>query len=224
MRILLTGATGTAGSAALDVCLADPAVETVTVLLRRAPPVQHPKLKVVLHEDFANYGPIRETLTGQDACLWCLGVSQSDVSEAEYERITYDFAIAGASAMKEANPNLCFCFLSGKGADSAEKSRVLFARVKGRTENALAGLGLARYHAFRPGYIHPASPRPKPKLAERAGTVLAPVLRWLAPDQMIDAPDLGRAMLQAAKHGADKTILENSDIRALAAAARGNST
>lgn len=213
MNILLTGATGVAGSEALRVCLADPDVGRVTVLTRRPTGVAHAKLTELTLADFLDYAPILPQLAGHDACLWDLGISQSRVTREEYERITFDYTLAGARAMAAANPRFTFCFLSGRGADSAEHSRILFARVKGRTENALLALPAPTTYCFRPGFIQPDRAT---RLEDRLGAIVAPLARLVSRQFSIRTGALARGMLHVARHGAETRVLENAAIQALA--------
>jgi uncharacterized protein YbjT (DUF2867 family) len=215
MKVIVTGATGTAGSEALRQALLDPDITHVLVLARRQPGMIDPKLSVALLQDFTDYATVMPQLAGYGACLWCLGVSQNDVSKDDYERITYDYALAAARAMGAANANFRFCFLSGAGADSAEKSRILFARIKGKTENALTLLGEPKAWHFRPGYIHAINTPPK-RWFERLLEPLTPLFYRFLPAHIISTVELARAMLVVAKHGSSRTILDNDDIRELA--------
>jgi uncharacterized protein YbjT (DUF2867 family) len=219
VNILVTGPTGTAGSQAVQVALADPDVGRVTALSRRPLAIRHPKLRTLLLEDFLDYSPVARDLANHDAALWCLGTSQNQVGRDEYVRITYEFTLAGAAAFQAANPRIAFCFLSGGGADSREKSRILFARVKGRTENALDRMGFERLHHFRPAYIRPAPEQPKKGLADRLLNGLSPLLRTVAPNSLVASRDLATAMLHVAKHGSPHHILNNREIRRVARAA-----
>ncbi len=213
MNVILTGATGVAGSEALRQCLGDPRVTRVTVLTRRPTGVAHPKLTELTLADFLDYGPVLERIAGHDACLWCLGISQNRVTRGEYERITFDYTLAGARAMASVNPRFTFCFLSGAGADRAEKSRVLFARVKGRTENALLALEAPVTYCFRPGFIQPDVPT---RIEDRLGALVAPVARLVSRQFSIRTAALARGMLHVARHGAATRILDNAEIQALA--------
>jgi uncharacterized protein YbjT (DUF2867 family) len=220
MKLIITGATGTAGSEAVRQALIDARVEKVTVLSRKPLAATHEKLKVVLLDDFSNYSGVLEELKGHDACLWCLGISQNAVSEQDYYKITYDYTLAAAKAMHSVNPGLTFCFLSGQGADSQEKSGILFARIKGKTENALGQLGLAHLYHFRPAYIHPAKDQPKKLFYERWLEPFTPLFYKFLPGMIISTVELAKAMIEAAQNGAPKTILENNDIRKLAQSAK----
>ncbi|CAN0372781.1 unnamed protein product, partial [Phaeothamnion confervicola] len=149
-----------------------------------------------------------------DACLWCLGISQNDTSKEEYVKITYDYALAAARAMRGSGDNFRFCFLSGAGADTTEKSPILFARIKGKTENALASLARPKAWHFRPGYIHAINTPPK-KWFERWLEPLTPLFYRFLPSRIISTVELAKAMLAVARHGSAKTILDNDDIREL---------
>ena len=222
MRVLVTGVTGTAGQGALLAALRDARVTSVLALARRPVAVTDAKLTVVQHADFADYSAaaVQSELATVDACLWCLGISTTQVSgAAEYEKITYDYALAAAKALAAANPKATFLFVSGNGADSTERSRILFARVKGRTENALFKLGQPRTVVFRPGGIF--GPTPPTGLANRIVYSMAPVFLRVLPSMSITADDLGRALVEVAVTGGgvtgDRPILENPAIRAIAA-------
>lgn len=221
-RILVTGATGLAGSEVLRQALSDPEVARVTALARRRPKLTHAKLEVVLHEDFGSYADLAPRLRGHDACVWCLGVSQRDVRAKEYERITFDYAVAAAGAFYGANPDARFCFLSRRGADSSEKSRLRFARVKGKAENHLLR-HFPRVYCFRPGYIRAVHGRPLLSLG-RVTDAVAKRVANVAPDHVVGADELALAMLHVAKRGALEQVLENSAILALAARARRGPT
>lgn len=216
MRILLTGATGTAGSAVLRQAIADPAVAAVTVLARRQPQEAHPKVRFVPTSDFLDYAAVREALPGHDAMLWCLGTSQHRVDRAGLHKVTVDFTLAGAAAFQAASPDGAFVHLSGAGADPTGRARMAFAVEKGEAERRLDRLGLARLWHFRPGYIHPPRPVERPLLQDRLMYPLGGLLRPFR-GLMVDADGLGRAMLAVAKHGHPERVLDNRAIRRLAA-------
>jgi uncharacterized protein YbjT (DUF2867 family) len=216
ISVIVTGATGLAGADVVQECINDPTIQRVTVLSRRPLAVEDEKLKVIIHNDFLDYSGILPELARHDAVIWCLGVPQAHVGVAEYEKITLDYTIAGATAMASVNPGISFCFLSGEGADSTEKSRVTFARIKGRTENQLQRLRLAHFYAFRPGFIEPEHPRAKPRIGEGFLMFISPLLHLLLPRTIIRSRDLARAMVYVAKHGATTTILGNRVLRTIA--------
>ncbi len=219
MKILITGATGTAGSETLNQALLDNEITEVISILRKPSNVSHPKLKTIIHKDFLNYTGLEDTFKNVDACIWCLGISQTQVSKAEYEVITYDYTMNAAKAMLDANPNITFVFLSGMGSDSLEKSRTIFARVKGKTENALQKLGFKKLYSARPGGIIPITPK---KAMSGIQTFFLRTMGVLFPKYAIDTVQLAKAMLMLAKlaraaggKGGDKFIWENKDLKEL---------
>ena len=216
MRLIVTGAPGLAGAEVVRQSLADDGIQAVTALVRRPLAAAHPKLATVVHQDFLNYDAVLPQLANHDACLWCLGVSQRDVAEPEYIRITRDYTVAGATVMRRVNPGLTFGFLSGGGANSSERSLLLFGRVKGQTENRLDALGLSRLYHFRPGYIEPSEPRAHARFEERFFAPFTPILHRLLPGSLITSADLARAMIYVVTHGADQHILDNLALRRLA--------
>jgi uncharacterized protein YbjT (DUF2867 family) len=218
MKLVITGPTGMVGAEAVRQALADPQVDSIVAVSRRPLDLQAPRLKSVVLEDFMRFSSIADELAGADACLFCLGVSQNDVKDdAEYERVTHDYAVLAATTLKAVNPKITFCFLSGQGADSSEKSRILFSRIKGKTENSLARLGLGRVFSFRPGYIHPVQPRAQVRIAESVLTPVFPFLQRHFPKLATNSVELSMAMIEVAKHGHLKQILENIDIRDIGA-------
>ncbi len=214
LRVAVFGATGAAGDGALRACLAAPEVTEVRAVLRRPTGRTDAKLREVVCRDFADLGPLHADLAGLDACFYCLGISVSHVpDEAAYRTITYDYALAAARALRAASPGHTFHFLSGQSTNP--KSRMMWARVKGETELALADLGLARLVCWRPGYIHPGPGREVKGFAAGLGRALYPIIKPF-PGMSVDALQLGEAMLAAQLDGTAGT-LENREIRALAA-------
>jgi len=175
MKIVLFGATGMVGAGALLECLADPRVESVLALTRSSTGRRHPKLRELVHKDFFNYDNLAGEFASCDACFFCLGVSSIGMSESEYTHLTYDLTLAAARTMAAANPRMVFCYVSGVGTDSTERGRTMWARVKGRTENALLAL-FANAYMFRPGIIQPLDGiKPKTPLYRFIYSVLTPL-------------------------------------------------
>jgi uncharacterized protein YbjT (DUF2867 family) len=217
MRILLFGATGTAGSGILRACLQAPDVAEVRVLARRQPAVSHDKLKLFLHDDYLVYGRVRDAFVGVDACLYALGISVRQVSgEPEYRRITHDFAMAAAAQLKAGSPDAVLHFVSGEG--TSLESRFMWARVKAETERDLAGV-IATV-CYRPGFIDGGSAATGPRLYR----ALRPLFRLLrfARALYVTSEDIGRAMLFAAVEGTRGGVIGNKQIRALADRARAS--
>lgn len=194
--------------------LLDPAVQQVTALVRRPLAFQHPRLRVVLHHDFLDYSALTMLFRQHDACLWCLGISQTQVTSADYDRITYDYAVAAATAIAYANPAMTFLFLSGQGADSAERSPIRFARVKGRTENALRRLPLGRLVIARPGAILPVRPKATHSLADRLVAPFLPLLRRL-PALAIGADELAQVLVRLVQNPHTPLVLSHWALQAL---------
>jgi hypothetical protein len=181
----------------------------------------HPKLREVIHADFFNYDGLVNDFAACDACFFCLGVSSIGMKEEDYTRLTYDLTVAAARAMVRANPAMTFCYVSGVGTDSTEQGSRMWARVKGRTENALLGLGFKAAYMFRPGYIQPiGGVRSKTGWVQGAYNVVAPlypIIHRLLPNATTTTSILGRAFIQVARHGYSKTILHSPDFNRLAA-------
>ncbi|MDY7227223.1 NAD-dependent epimerase/dehydratase family protein [Hyalangium rubrum] len=222
MKVILFGATGMVGQGALRECLLDPDVEQVLTVGRSATGQQHAKLRELVHKDLSNFSGVEEALTGYDTCFFCLGVSSAGMSEEDYRRVTYGMALAAAETLVRLNPGMTFIFISGMGADSTGRSRTMWARVKGETENALLQLPFKAAYMFRPAYIQPLhgiNSRTKLyRVLFVAAAPLYPVWKRLFPKHVTTTEQLGRAMLQAAKQGAPKRVLENEDINKLVAA------
>lgn len=221
MKVLLFGATGMVGAGALLECLADPRVESVLSISRSPTGRTHPKLREVIHPNFFAYDDLQADFASSDACFFCLGVSSVGMSQAAYTRLTCDLTLAAAGAMVAVNPRLTFCYVSGLGTDSSEQGRTMWARVKGRTENALLALPFKAAYMFRPGYIQPVKGvRSKTGWYQAFYTVaapLSPIIQRLLPQVSTTTANLGRALIQAAAVGYPKRILAPRDINALGA-------
>lgn len=176
---------------------------------------QNPKQQQIVHADMLDYTSIEPSLRGIDACFFCLGVSSSGMKEADYARVTYGFTLAAAQMLSRLNPGMTFIYVSGAGTDSTEKGRVMWARVKGKTENALLRLPLTSY-IFRPGVIQPMdgirSKTPAYRILYALLNPLFPLVRWLMPNQVVTTREIGRAMLAVARKGYPTRILEPKDI------------
>jgi uncharacterized protein YbjT (DUF2867 family) len=215
MRVILFGATGMVGSAALLECIDDSRVGSVLSVVRRPGDIRHSKVEEIVHDNFFNYGSIQSAFAGSDACFFCLGISSAGLGEAEYRRQTYDLTLAAARAIVAVSPRLTFCYVSGVGTDSSEHGRVMWARVKGATENALMRL-FPNAYMFRPAMMRATpgqknTPRWYPALAW-----IYPIGRALAPAHFCTLQEVARAMINAASKGYAKRILEVKDIVELA--------
>ena len=218
MQVLVFGATGMVGRGVLRECLLDPGVDAVVTVGRSPTGVHNPRLREIVRLDFENFAPGEQELMGFDACFFCLGVSSAGMNEADYERVTYGFTLAFAETLSRLNSEMVFIYVSGAGTDSTEKGRVMWARVKGKTENALLRLPLRAY-MFRPGLIQPLDGvRSRTALYRTLYMIMKPVLpllRWGLPNQVLSTREIGRAMLAVARKGYLKRVLETVDIRAV---------
>jgi len=224
-RLVIVGATGMVGGYALRYALDHPAVGVATAISRRPAGPTHPKLREVLHDDFADCSALAGALSGQDAALFCLGAYTGAVPDAELRRITVDYVVEFARVLRASSPTAAFALLSGGGADPTGRSRMAFARYKGEAEKALAATGFPRVYIFRPGYIYPVRPRREPNVSYRLLRAIYPAFRVLFPNQVIRADDLARTMVDVAVRGAGEgrtLVLENRDIRQLAEAIGGS--
>jgi uncharacterized protein YbjT (DUF2867 family) len=216
MKVLIFGATGMVGQGVLRECLRATDVELVAAVGRTAMGTHDAKLRKVLCADIGDLRTVEAELTGFDACFFSLGVSSSGMKEAAYERINYGLTMAVAEMLSRLNPGMTFVYVSGAGTDSSEKGRVMWARVKGRTENALLRLPLEAY-MFRPGIIEPMdgiqSKTPAYRVFYKLAKPLLPLLRRALPNQVLSTRDIGQAMLAVARQGYEKRILETRDIR-----------
>ncbi len=219
MRVILFGASGMVGQGVLRECLLDPEVTAVLSIVRSSTGRQHAKLHEIVHKNFFDFSSIESKLSGLDACFFCLGVSSAGMSEENYRRITYDVTLTAAETLVKLNPHMTFIYVSGAGTDSSERGRMMWARVKGQTENALLRLPFKAAYMFRPGVIVPLHGiRSRTMLYRIPYSVLGPLLpllKRLFPNSVTTTEKLGRAMLIAAKWGAPKPILESSDINYL---------
>lgn len=220
MKIILFGASGMVGQGVLRECLAAPDVDQVLVVGRSSTGVTHPRLRELLHQDFFDYASIEPALKGYDACFFCLGVSAGGMDEPRYAHLTYDLTLAAAGTLARLNPAMVFVYVSGAGTDSSEQGRSMWARVKGRTENALQRLPFRAVYLFRPGFIEPVqgerSKTASYRLIYAVSRPLLPVLRRLFPRHLLSTVDMGRAMLSVVRHGAPAAVLEIADILAAA--------
>ena len=217
-HLVLVGATGMVGGYALRYALEHPAVETVTAIGRRTLGISHAKLNEILHPNFGDCSALAESLSHQDAAIFCLGAYTGTVSDAKLRTITVGYTVEFARVLHTSSPGAEFVFLSGRGADPTGKSRIAFARYKGEAESALLAAGFQAVYIFRPAYIYPVKPRKEPNLGYRLLRAIYPVFRMSFPSQVIRADDLARVMVDVAVQGTmqrSASVFENNDIRAM---------
>jgi uncharacterized protein YbjT (DUF2867 family) len=219
MKVILFGATGMVGQGVLRECLWEPRVEKVLAIGRTGTGKHDPKLTELVLLDMFDYASIGPQLKGYDACFFCLGISSAGMDETEYRHVTYDLTLAAADMLVKLNPGMTFVYVSGQGTDSSEQGKVMWARVKGATENALLALPFKAAYMFRPGIIRPLHGiRSKTTLYQAFYTVFRPLLglmAWLSPDSLTSTEQMGKAMINAAQGGAPLRHLENRDINRL---------
>ena len=220
MKVLLFGATGMVGQGVLRECLLDSSVTRVVTVVRRQTGRKHAKLDELVQPDLATLASLEPQLTGFDACFFCAGVSSLGMTEEQYSRVTYDLTLGVARTLLRASPDLTFVYISGAGTDSSEKGRMMWARVKGRTENALLSLPFRAAYMFRPGAIMPLhgirSSTRWYNIIYAAVRPIYPLLRRVAPNMITTTEQLGRAMIAVARNGYATHVLEMADINRLA--------
>lgn len=214
LNIILYGPTGFVGSGVLTECLKHPQVNKVTAITRDKIPVQHEKLTEIILKDFEDYSQIKDKLSGHNAVFYCLGISSSQVrNHDKYYKITYDFTMAAAKAITEVNDDVTICFLSGAGTDETEKSRLHWARVKGKAENDLSNFNFKSVYNFRPAMIFPSHNEKSNYAGVKLLFPLYPLLNKIAKRYVTTTEEMGLAMINCALVGYEKNILENMDVR-----------
>jgi uncharacterized protein YbjT (DUF2867 family) len=219
MKVILFGATGMVGQGVLRECLLDPGVESVLAVGRSPTGASDPKLRELRHDNFTDFSVIESQLAGYDACFFCLGVSSVGMDEEKYRHLTYDITLAAATTLAKLNPQMVFTYVTGRSTDSTEVGPMMWARIKGKTENDLLKLPFKAAYMFRPAGIQPLhGVRSKTSWVQAIYVVAAPLLSYLtrvAPKYMTTSEQLGRAMIKVAKDGYPKPVLESEDINSL---------
>lgn len=218
MNIIITGSTGMVGSEVVRQAIGDPGIDQINLVIRRRSHISHPKVKEYIHEDFMNYDALKDVFEHADACLWCLGISQSRVGKKDYFNITYNYTVAAAKAMLAANPRLIFAFLSGQGADSKERGFTRFSKVKGQAENALIRLQPDNLFIFRPGGIKASIPASGSQpFFKKLEFFAVDMMLMLWPWSVVTTKHLALVMLKVVREGYPKRILTHRDIKRIAA-------
>lgn len=213
MNVIITGVTGMVGEGVLFECLQNSKVSEVLIISRKPYDLQHPKLKALIVPDFFELNKFSEDIKGYDACFFCAGISSVGMKEEKFTRITYDTTLAFAKALLDVNGNISFTYVSGSHTDSSEKGRVMWARVKGKTENDLAKLPFKGEYNFRPGAMLPF---PGQKNWKSVYKVIVKIIKVFAPKNILSIQEVGKAMINAVTIGYPKNILEIADIKELA--------
>lgn len=215
IRAIITGTTGMVGEGVLHECLLSPDVEAVLVINRRPCGVTHPKLKEIIHADFFDFGPIRDQLSGYNACYFCLGVSSVGMDKETYYKMTYTLTMHVAETLSQLNRDMTFCYVSGAGTDSSEKGRSNWARVKGKTENDLMKLPFKAVFAFRPGFIKPIKGLKYIHPFYKYINWMFPIGRALYSAGFAKMEEIGHAMMNVTLNGYSKKVVDGKDIIAL---------
>jgi hypothetical protein len=216
INAIITGSTGMVGEGVLHECLQHPDVESIMVVNRKPCGITHPKLKEIIHIDFFDLLPIESNLSGYNACFFCAGVSSVGRKEPEYTKVTYELTMNFAQTLSKLNNDMTFCYVSGAGTDSSEKGRMMWARVKGKTENDLMKLQFKNAYAFRPAFMKPVKGQKNAPTFYKYILWLYAILHPLFPQYFGTLSDVGRAMINCAKYGYEKRVLEAKDIAGLA--------
>ena len=216
MKVILFGGTGMVGQGVMRECLLDPEVTQLLAVGRHSTTQKHPKLRELVVADLHDLSAVEQQLAGFDACFFTLGTSAAGLSESEYSRVTYDLTLAVARTLVRLNPGMTFIYVSGMGTDSSERGRIMWARVKGKTENALLAIGFRRAFMFRPGLIVPMHGiKSRTTLYRVSYAILSPVMpliRRIFPKAVTTTEQMGRAMLAVAERGNPRAVLEAADI------------
>lgn len=215
IRPIITGATGMVGEGVLLECLNNPHVDKVLVINRRPCGISHPKLREIIHTDFFNLAPIEQDLIGFNACFFCLGTSSVGISKEEYKHVTYDLTLSVGQLLKHLNPNMTFCYVTGMGTDSSEKGKIEWARVKGATENALMRL-FKKSYMFRVGFMRATPGQKNVKSYYKYFAWLYRIGRITYPTAFCTLQEVGLAMINVARKGYSKQILDVKDVVKLA--------
>ena len=215
-KVIITGATGMIGKGVLLECLDHEVISEVLVIGRNSMNINHPKLKELVHKDFTNFYEVRDQLSGYDACYFCLGISAAGLNEEQYKKITYDFTLSLANTLVDISPDMTFVYVSGEGTDSTEKGRMMWARVKGKTENDLLNLGFKQAFMFRPGAIIPLRGI---KSRTKSYQFMYDYFMWLvkgikviSPNSVVNTSQIGLAMINSVLRSYPKEIIKPADI------------
>lgn len=216
IKTIITGATGMVGEGVLHECLQDEQIVEVLVINRRPCGVTHEKLKEIIVPNFFDISAFATQLAGYNACFFCLGVTSLGKQEPEYYHFTYELTMGVANVLCDLNPGMSFCYVSGASTDSSEIGKIMWARVKGKTENDLMRLPFKQVYNFRPGYMHPTKGLKNVNKYYKYISWLYPLLKKIFPNKVSTLKELALAMINVVKYGYDDKIIEVKDIHILA--------
>jgi len=212
LKVIITGATGMVGEGILQECLQNPTVDEILIVNRKEYSIQHPKLNQKLVDDLNQINEFDNELLKYNACFFCAGVSSIGMNEDEYTKLTYDLTLNFAKILAEINPEITFCYVSGKGTDSSESGNVMWARVKGKTENHLLKLPFKAVYNFRPGFMKPSPGAKNVKGIFKLINFIYPILRFFSKTYFLTLEEVGKSMTIVAINGYNKHVLEVQDI------------
>jgi hypothetical protein len=219
ISVIITGATGMVGEGVLVQCLHHDQIDKVLSISRKPVGYSHPKLKELIVSDLSKVSTPADALTTYHACFFCAGTSPLGKSEAEYTAGTYALTVSFAAHLATINPQMTFCYVSGAGSDSTEKGRLMWTRVKGKTENALLQIPFDRVYNFRAPVLVPFLPLRTSQTSYTTYRYLKWIMELLKPvfpNLIIDLRVLAQAMINSALKGYPENILEAKDIKTLA--------
>jgi hypothetical protein len=216
IKAIITGSTGMVGEGVLHECLNHPDVESILIINRRPAGIDHSKLKEIVHNGFYDFSGIEDQLKGYNACYFCLGTTSVGKNKSEYTKVTFDITKALADILVKNNPEMTFCYISGAGTDSSGKGKLMWARVKGITENYILNLGFRNAFAFRPAIIQPTKGLKNILTPYKYLSPILPLLKKFFPGYICSLKEIGMAMINSVIKGYDRNILEVEDIKILA--------
>lgn len=217
LNVIITGATGMVGEGVLQECITNEQIGKILLVNRKPSGVSDPKVTELVHRDFNDISTVIDQLKGYDACYFCAGVSSVGLKEEAYYALTYTLTLNFARQLAGANPGMTFCYVSGAGTDSTEKGRIMWARVKGKTENDLTKLPFKAVYNFRPAFMKPTKGAKNVKGGYTLLTAIYPVLKFLIPRYVLTLEQVGKAMINVSLNGYNKSIVDVKDISQLAA-------
>lgn len=215
LKVIITGATGMVGEGVLQECIANPMVEKILLINRKTTGVVHSKVKEIIHQHFNNLTPILDELKGYDACYFCLGITSLGVKEETYYDVTYKLTTDFARQLTLVNDHMTFCYVSGAGTDSSEKGKLMWARIKGKTENDLTKLPFKAVYNFRPGFMRPTKGAKNIKGFYKVIDFLYPLFRSISPTYFLTLEEVAKAMINVTIKGYSKSVITIKDIAIL---------
>lgn len=212
LKVIITGATGMVGEGVMLECIQNDAIEKILLINRKPTGISNPKVEEIIHADFNDISALEDRLKDFNACYFCSGVSSLGMKEEQYLAVTYTLTLNFARILAKVNPNLTFCYVSGAGTDSSEKGKLMWARIKGKTENDLMKLPFKAVYNFRPAFMKPAKGAKNIKGYYKVIGFMYPLLRKIAPKYFLTLQEVAKAMIYVSLKANEKKVLEVEDI------------